>query len=164
MSPTLHLRKGRKDEIDDLVQLSIRAFRGRPLSEALFPEHLQTAPGEELGFRARGHLSKMDHKDLHYVVVADEEDKAVGCAVWQSPLDPSASPEDLEAAKATLRANLPKGLDVAALAEVDKAVQILEGNLRDALGEDGYKNAWCKFKSPVVPISSFCERLLIREI
>lgn len=131
-----------------LAELGGRAFKGRPLSEALFPLHLQTYPNEELDYRVARQLQRFDNEDLHGIVVANQEDRPVGWAIWQSPsgLGPdSGHPEGARAAlEASLPKNLPKGLDLAVLAEVKEGIEVLDKSLRDALGEDGYKEAWCK--------------------
>lgn len=140
----LHLRNARKEEIPALVLLSEKAFRGRPLSDALFPEHLQTDPNERYEFRAQIHLRKFDNEDLYYIVVADEDDTAVGYAIWQSPPKPGTSFQDAGTTKAILAGAKPKFLDADVLATVEKGTAVLEKQIRDALGKEGYENAWCQ--------------------
>lgn len=144
MSSSLHLRKARKDEIDTLVRISAKAFKGRPLSDALFPPHLQTDPDQDREFRAERQRKKFDNEDLHYIVVADDQDTPLGWALWQSPTQDATPPAGSEAANAKLRENPPAGMDLAVLDVFEKGTAALGKNLRDALGEDGYKNAWCK--------------------
>lgn len=150
MSSPLHVRDARKDELYYLIELSGRAFKGRAFSEALFPPHLRTDPKEEADFRAGRQLRRWDNEDFHYIVVADEEDKPVGWAVWQSPSNVETQPGESEGASAALRKSLPKdlpkGLDVSVLQEVEAKTQVLDKTLRDSLGEDGYKKAWCKLR------------------
>ncbi|KAJ4393365.1 hypothetical protein N0V93_002573 [Gnomoniopsis smithogilvyi] len=146
MSSPLHLRDARKDEMYSLIALAGRAFKGRAFSDALFPPHLQTYPNEELDFRAERQLRRFDKEDLHYLVVADEADTPVGWAIWQSPSISETKPGEPEGAGAALRAalpkDLPKGLDLAVLAELEKGTEVLDKTLQDALGQDGYKQAW----------------------
>lgn len=144
MSSSLHLRKARKDEIDTLIQISAKAFKGRPLSDALFPPHLETDPDQNRKFRAERHREKFDNKDLHYIVVADDEDRPLGWALWQSPDQDATPPAVNEAANAALRENPPPGMDVSVLDVFEQGTAVLAKNLRDALGEDGYSTAWCK--------------------
>lgn len=144
MSSSLHLRKARKEELKTLIQISARAFKGRPLSEALFPAHLQTDPNQDLEFRLERQRSKFDNEDLHYIVVADDQDKPLGWAVWQNPTQHATPPAGSEAANASLRENPPPGMDLAVLDIFEKGTAALGKNLRDALGEDGYNNAWCE--------------------
>lgn len=115
------------------------------MSEALFPQHLQTGPSDEDDARTALHLLKFDREDLHYIVAADEVDNALGYAVWQSSPRPAveARSKGLEDTVAKLRADRPKGLDVAVLEEIEKAMVVLDKVVRDALGDDGYTDAWC---------------------
>lgn len=144
MSSSVHLRKASKDEIDILIRISARAFKGRPLSEALFPPHLQTDIDQDHEFRAERQRAKFDNEDLHYIVAADDQDAPLGWALWQSPTHDSTPPAGSESANAELRENPPAGMDLAVLDIIEKGTAALGKNLRDALGEDGYKNAWCK--------------------
>lgn len=143
MSSPFHIRDARKDEISSLAHLSSRAFRGRPLNVALFPEHLQTHPDEEHDFRVARLLLRFDDENMHYIVVADKYDSAVGYAVWQSPPKLEPDPEEVEAAKVKARAICPKGMDIDALAKIEMAIEVLGKYLKDALGEEKYKKAWC---------------------
>lgn len=149
-SQSLRIRYMRKDELEAIVRLSARAFKGRPMTEALFPTHLQTdltSPGEvisreEFDFRVGRHLHKFDDEALHYLVVVDDEDNPVGTAIWKSPL--RTEPDKSKTVDALLGpTSRPKSMDMAVVAEIEKGLKVLERNLQDALGADGYRNSWC---------------------
>lgn len=162
----LRVRPTRKEDIEAIVRFSAKAFKGRPLSEALFPARLQTEPtkpGEAIGreefeYRVERLKVKFDKEDLHYVVVVDDQDTPIGSAIWQSPPGPSldTKPDESDKEKAEksdkkkVEALLgpenirPKGLDTEVVAWIESNINVLEGSLRDALGEEGYKNSWCQ--------------------
>lgn len=146
MSSSLHVRDARKDELPVLTHIAVRAFRGRPMSEALFPEHLRLNPGDadKIAFRQRSHLRRFDQDNQHYIVVVDDTDTVVGFALWVSAQDPAKraerTPEELQARNASF----PKSLDLSALEAIEAATEVLDKYLRDALGEDEYNNSWCE--------------------
>lgn len=164
MSQALHVRGARRDETRALVEMGARAFKGRPLTEALFPKHLRTdqencqdpVSREELEFRVKRQLSMFDHENRHFLVVADDQDNPIGCAIWQSHL--YAKPEESESAKAKLLAARPKSMDIAVMAEIDEATLVLEKTLEDALGEEEYRNSWCESPSFPLQIKLFSNR------
>ncbi|KAF3770640.1 hypothetical protein M406DRAFT_67026 [Cryphonectria parasitica EP155] len=141
-SSGLHIRRAHKADIPTLVKISSEAFRGRPLTEALFPPHLSKGLDQEekLAFRRAWHENGFDNENRHYIVVVDGPDDSniVGSACWQSrddPLESQLMPEQL-------RAQCPPTMDLAALDIIERDTKVLKKNLLDALGEEAYKNSW----------------------
>lgn len=142
MSSSLYVRDARKDEIPVTADLTTRAFRGRPLSEALFPG----CPGgaDEVQWRLGRYLQKFGQENYHYIVVVDEAEKVVGQAIWMSAQDAGPPKELTPEEREAENASLPKSLDLGVLQTVKTATKELEKYLRDALGEEEYNNSWCE--------------------
>lgn len=146
----LRTRAARKDEIDVLTLSAAKAFKGRPMNDRLFPEHLRTSAAEpdeivsreELDFRSQRQLARFDRDHLYPIVIVDDQDIPLGLAVWLGPL--YIEPEESEAQKAERVANFPKGLDVTVLKEIESNTPILNQAIQNALGEDAYKKSWSK--------------------
>lgn len=110
-SPTIRLREARKEDIPSLVPMLLKAFRGRAMNEAFFPERLRVNEGDvdQLAFRTYGIEQRFavrdeaqgggdppetQHKRYHYLVAVedggsgpgDDDDGAaetiVGYAEW----------------------------------------------------------------------------------
>lgn len=149
------IRYARKDELAAMAQLSITAFRhsGRQVNAALFPERLRVSPGDtdEIDFSVRNMSRTFDYENHHYVVAVDDEDTIMGWAEWTSGEDPGTdmTPEEREKKKADGIARLPKSFDLEAAQQLGREAEELSKRLREALGEEGYRNSWSR--SSVTP-------------
>ncbi|CAN8098115.1 unnamed protein product [Discula destructiva] len=153
MSKTLHIRDARKDEVHALINIGARAFKGRAMSEALFPKRLRAIDGqlmcsdaeklqcqEESEFCVERLLRRIDDETEHFVVATDDHDAPIGYANWRSPL--SNKPEEAKALESLLQEEHPKTMDMEALAVISKGIAVLEAAIRDALGEDEFRRSW----------------------
>lgn len=133
-----------------MAQLSITAFRhsGRQVNAALFPERLRIEPNDadEIDFSTRKMGRTFDYKNRHYIVAVDEQDAIMGWAEWTSGEDPTAemTPEEREKKKAEGIARLPKSFDLEAAERLGREAEELSERLREALGEEGYRNSWSR--------------------
>lgn len=145
----LHVRPAQKTDIPTMSQVGQNAFRGRPLNEALFPARLRRtdAPdAEEVAFRTGRHEKRFDSEGHHYIVAVDsssgdKEGTIVGVACWQSCNE---EPPPVEVTREQRMAELPAGLDFEALEAIEAAIKVLDKDLRDSLGDEGYRNSWSK--------------------
>lgn len=150
----LRVRPARRDEIPALCRIGREAFRGRPLTEAINPPHLVGEAGDEavVEFRAARQRRVFDDPEKHFVVVEDAgagAGEVAGYAIWHAyPVGPvvAAPPPASETAEARAArlAKLPPIVDVAALETLERETVLLDQTIRDALGEEGYENSWCK--------------------
>lgn len=150
MQRPFNVRYARKDELTAMAQLSITAFRhsGRQVNAALFPEHLRVNPGDtdEIDFSVRNMVRTFDYKNRHYIVVVDEQDTIMGWAEWASGEDPRVemTPDELEKKRTEGVARLPKSFDLEAAGRLGQEAEALSKRLREALGEDGYRDSWSR--------------------
>lgn len=144
------VRYARKDELTAMAQLSITAFRhsGRPVNAALFPERLRVRPGDtdETEFSVRNMARTFDYENHHYIVAVDDKDTIMGWAEWTSGEDPRTdmTPEEREQKRAEGIARLPKSFDLEAAQQLGREAEELSKKLREALGEEGYRNSWSR--------------------
>lgn len=133
-----------------MAQLSITAFRhsGRQVNAALFPEHLRVNSGDtdEIEFSVKNMVRTFDYRNGHYIVAVDEQDAIMGWAEWTSGEDPTAemTPGEREKKKAEGIARLPKSFDLEAAQRLGQEAETLSERLREALGEEGYRNSWSR--------------------
>lgn len=139
---SFHIREARRSDIPALVQVTIDAYRGRPLMEAFFPPHLKSSPGdkEEKVFREAQYERGLKKGNRHYPVVVNEADEVLGFACWHNAPDP---PEP-EKTREERKAELPQNLDFDVSENVDMNIKKLQENVKAALGEEEFKRAWCK--------------------
>lgn len=151
MVSALKIREARIEELTAIVKLMVEAFRGRAMNEAFFPERLRTGSGddEEVAFRVENLAKRFDFENHHYIVVVDNDDNILGAAEWLSGDDPvvAMTEEERAANKAKGMAGLPKGFDFAAAEQAGTEAAELDKSLRDALGEEAYKNSWSELRS-----------------
>lgn len=133
-----------------MAQLSITAFRhsGRQVNAALFPECLRVSPGDtdEIEFSVGNMARTFDYENHHYIVAVDDEDTIMGWAEWTSGEDPRTdiTPEEREQKRAEGIARLPKSFDLEAAQRLGREAEELSKKLREALGEEGYRNSWSR--------------------
>lgn len=150
MQRPFNVRHARKDELNAMAQLSITAFRhsGRQVNAALFPEHLRVNPGDtdEIEFSVKNMVRTFDYKNRHYIVAVDEQDAIMGWAEWTSGEDPivEMTPEEREKKKAQDIARFPRSFDMEAAQRLGREAETLSQRLREALGEEGYRNSWSR--------------------
>ncbi|KAK4227382.1 acyl-CoA N-acyltransferase [Podospora fimiseda] len=114
------------------------------LSLALFPPHLRhlSARGDafldEAEWRAARNVRRMNEGKVTFVVVDKEDDgkeEIVGFAQWVPPHEKSK--EDTE--KENEADVLPPTIDEGAL---KKLWEVIEGEIKDVLGQEGYSKMW----------------------
>lgn len=130
-----------------MAQLSVTAFRhsGRRVNAALFPERLRVKPGDtdEVEFTFKNLWRTFEYRNRHYVVAVDEQDAIMGWAEWTSGDDPivAMTPDEQKTAETT---RLPESLDLNAAQRLGREAGELSKKLREALGEDAYRNSWSR--------------------
>lgn len=146
---TLRIREATEDDLPAMTRISIEAFRGRHMNEAMFPEHLRVRPGDADRYdvilsRRRARLGRPNVHNLVVVNDTPEGEVVVASAEWQSvpePVVPELTPE----ARAARDAGFPASLDREAIAVLESESALLDQTIRDALGEEGYENSWCEY-------------------
>lgn len=149
-SSTLRIREITEDDLPALARISIAAFRGRPMNEAMFPERLRQRPGDADRYdvvlaRRRARLGRPHVHNIAVVEDSEGEEVIVGSAEWQSVPEPllAASLVTPEG-RAARDAGFPASLDREAVAALERESVLLDQTIRDALGEEGYENSWCE--------------------
>lgn len=139
---SFQIREARKSDFPAMVQVTLDAYRGRPLIEALFPPHLKSSQDdkEESLFREAHYERGLEKGNRHYPVVVNEADEILGFACWHNAPDP---PEP-EKTREERKAEFPPSLDFDVLENLMVTVKKLQENVKAALGEEEFKRAWCK--------------------
>lgn len=160
MAPKLRIRNAVASDVPQMTRLSIAAFRGRPMNDAMFPEHLRQRPGdidreEVIGSRFLASLGKPGRHVILVVEEDDEEDGAaelaegeedgrgrvLATAQWDAVPGPLVqAPEE----KAKALGGLPASFDKESLKEIEREGLLLDQTIRDAMGQEEYDNSWCK--------------------
>lgn len=144
------IRYARKNELSAMAQLSINAFRhsGRQVNAALFPERLRVNSGDtdEIKLSVRNMVRTFDYKNRHYIVAVDDQDTMMGWAEWTSGEDSieELTPEEREKKRAEGIARLPASFDLQAAQQLGRQAEELSKKLREALGDEGYRNSWSR--------------------
>lgn len=196
----IRLREAREEDIPIVVPMLINTFRGRPMSEAFFPERLRVRQddADQIAFRSErirkrfaardkaksgqgpGSSTSSTSQQYHYIVAVLEDtggdETIVGYAEWvdnravvSSTTDDNSDEESSlttqaeelagrKERKARLEAetaarSMPSSLDREAVDTAYKEIAVLKNFLREALGEEGFANSWCKFTPPEVFMS-----------
>lgn len=151
MSSSYHIRKAEKDDLPAMIEVSKRAFAGGAMSDALFPEHLRTedTENEKVQFHLSRHVDKIYDENRHYLVVVDDKDTIAGIALWQTYVETGLNDKEAEEAeKAELRSHFPKSIDLAAAEKIEKLLEVLKKTIKDALGQEEFKNSWSGSNNP----------------
>ena len=147
------IRYAQRDELPAMAQLSITSFRqsGRQVNAALFPERLRVKPGDtdEVDFSVRNMARTFDYKNRHYVVAVNNQDDIMGWAEWTSGEDPveEMTPDERDKKRAEGLARLPRSFDLEAAQRLGREAEGLSNKLREALGEEGYRNSWSRLNA-----------------